>query len=185
MVVISIIAILSSILYANFGNARGSGRDAKRQSDVRNLQTAIELYKKEFGRYPVAGCVSAGSIASESSCTTYIVGLAPAFISALPRDPQIGTAAGYSYVTNAPGTVFKVMAINTVEGPNVTATHALRSCDIGTGGLCPTTPTSHVCAPTNTRSNTRFQRSFGAWGGFADGADDTAVRTNTVAVICQ
>jgi len=188
MVVISIIAILSSILYANFGNARGSGRDAKRQSDVRNLQTAIELYKKEFGRYPTEGCADSNSdgFSSEVECGAlpYVIGLAPTFISVLPRDPRRGTAQGYAYNTNATSTVFKVMAINTVEGPNVTATHALLSCDIGTSGLCvppSVTVTPAVCLTTDSR----FQRSFGAWGGFADGANDTAVRTNTAAVICQ
>jgi prepilin-type N-terminal cleavage/methylation domain-containing protein len=180
LVVISIIAILATIAYANFTDARVGGRDAKRQSDVQNLQVAIELYKKQNGRYPVAGCgVSAGSIASESACATYIIGISPLFISVLPRDPLRGPAAGYSYVTNAVGTTFKVMALNTVEGAAVTDSNPQRRCDIVPNGLC--TPPSGVCAP----GSSDFQTTYAAWGGYADGATDTIVRSNTADIICQ
>jgi len=183
MVVIGIIGILSSILYANFGSARGSGRDAERQADVQNLQVAIELYKKQNGRYPAQGCNLSG-IANERDCGTvpYIVALAPEFISVLPRDPQRGTAEGYSYVTNTAGTTFKVMAQNTVE-TIVTSNHKLLSCDIGINGIC--VPPSSVTTPVCMTSNSRFQRSYGAWGGYADGATDTLVKLNTANVICR
>lgn len=179
MVVISIISILSAILYANFGSARSTGRDAKRQSDVQNLQTAIELYKKQNGRYPTQGCGTTGStFSSESGCATYITGLAPEFISVLPRDPHRGSAAGYSYITNTAGTTFKVMAQDTVEGEIVTTTSKLRSCDVGTSGLCSATG---VCSETNAR----FKKTYGAWGGYADGATDAAVKSATAAIICK
>lgn len=181
MVVISIIGILSAIVYANFGSARASSRDAERKSDIRNLQTAIELYKKQYNRYPVQGCGSAGvTMASEKACgaTPYITGLAPEFMSVLPRDPGRGTAEGYSYLTNTNGTVFKVMAQNTVETEVVTATSQFRSCDVGASGLC---PLSGVCAPTNDR----FKKSYGAWGGYADAANDAAVKTATALILCQ
>lgn len=179
MVVIGIIGILSSILYANFGSARGSGRDAERQSDIRNLQTAIEQYKKQFGRYPDAGCSTAPETIVSESCGTYIVGLAPDFISVLPRDPQRRTFEGYSYITNSDGSAFKVMALNTVESEVVTPSHTFRSCDTSTNGIC--LPATGVCAA----SDARYQRTYAAWGGYADGADDTAIRSATADVICQ
>ncbi len=48
MVVISVIGILSSIVYANFGSARASARDDIRKSALKEVQLAIELYKAQY-----------------------------------------------------------------------------------------------------------------------------------------
>ncbi len=131
LVVMAIIGILASILYVNFNDAGGAGRDAKRQSDLRNLQSAIELYKQENGRYPEMGC-SPGSdgLSGENDCSVYIEGLAPEFISPLPHDPKRGSNVGYAYITNDEGTVYKMMAVNTVESESVGYDHEFNSCDI-------------------------------------------------------
>lgn len=178
MVVIGIIGVLSTIVYANLGSARGSSRNAERQSDIRNLQTAIELYKKQYGTYPTAGCGTSPLVIVSESCPTYIENLAPEFISVLPKDPQRGSAAGYSYVTNSAGTVFKVMALDTVESEVVTVDHDFRSCDTGTNGICAVTG---VCSP----SSARYQKSYAAWGGYADGDDEAEVRVSSAAVLCK
>ena len=44
LVVIAIIGILSSVVLASLNSARQKGRDAKRISDVKQLQLALELY---------------------------------------------------------------------------------------------------------------------------------------------
>ncbi len=197
MVAISIIGILASIVYANFGAGNAEARDAKRQTDLRVLQTAISQYKQKYERYPVAGCtVGAGNWAHESTCTDYIVGLAPEFIPRLPKDPKRGTAEGFSYVTNANRTVYKAMVMNTVEDDVVSYTHPFKSCDIKpdlSGNLqvclggpnCTTVNNVGWCAyvattPTrgdepnhckraidNGNANQRFDNSYAVWGGFA------------------
>lgn len=119
MVAISIIGILSSIVYANFGEARKSSRDDIRKTSMKELQLAIEFYKAQNDRYPVAGCsVAAGSYAEASaSCIDYITGLIPDYIPALPRDPSSENTpnVGFMYRTNAAGTDYKLMIKDAVE----------------------------------------------------------------------
>jgi len=119
MVAISIIGILSSIVYANFGEARKAARDDVRKTSIKELQLAIEFYKAQNDRYPAAGCgVSAGSYAEASaSCVDYISGLVPDFIPALPRDPNSEDTAGvgFMYRTDADGDDYKLMVKDAVE----------------------------------------------------------------------
>lgn len=177
MVSISIIAILSAIVMANFSSAREAGRDAQRKSDLTNLKAAIESYRQKNGVYPNAGCSGAANVwVNESVCSDYIVGLAPTFISRLPHDPNIRSYEGYSYTTNANHTVYKIMAYNTVENEVVTNTSDMHRCD--TNGLC---SVAGACAP----SNAVYQKSYALWGGFADGNSDSAVITATAATICK
>ena len=52
LVVIAIIAILSTVVMAGLNNARTKSRDAKRLSDVKAMQTALELFFDTCGGYP-------------------------------------------------------------------------------------------------------------------------------------
>jgi prepilin-type N-terminal cleavage/methylation domain-containing protein len=130
MVVVSIIGILSAVVYANFGTSRQIARDNVRKTDLKNLQLAIELYKAQNGVYPL-GCNGTGSPVSWSgnvngsyACsdgsTEYIVGLVPDFIAALPVDPKASTYAvgsnfGYVYGASSNQKEYKLMAAGVVE----------------------------------------------------------------------
>jgi prepilin-type N-terminal cleavage/methylation domain-containing protein len=136
IVVVSIVAILSAIIYANFSQGSAQSRDAKRKSDLRNLQTAIELYKTENGRYP-AGCngvnIWSGHSGSHACAagSQYIVDLAPKYIKTLPRDPKLnGVESGYMYLTNANGTVYKLVAWKTVESETLNYDSEFKACDV-------------------------------------------------------
>lgn len=59
MVVISIIGILSTVGIMNYRNILQAGRDAKRQSDLRVIQSALEQFRNDELSYPLPG----------SSCT--------------------------------------------------------------------------------------------------------------------
>jgi prepilin-type N-terminal cleavage/methylation domain-containing protein len=143
MVVISIMAILAGGIFVYATQAGKSGRDADRQADLRTLQSAIELYRQQLGRYP-SGCNATGTWSGEPgtnyACTSgssaYIVGLAPTFIPVLPRDPRRGCNddCGYAYVTNADASVYKLVARKTVESEIVDYTHPMRSCDVKATG---------------------------------------------------
>jgi type II secretion system protein G len=52
MVVIAIIGILASIVIANLGNARNQAKDARRVSDIKNIQLALAQYFNDYQRYP-------------------------------------------------------------------------------------------------------------------------------------
>jgi prepilin-type N-terminal cleavage/methylation domain-containing protein/uncharacterized protein (TIGR02145 family) len=63
LVVIAIIGILSTLAVVALQNARKSARDAKRIADVRQIQTALELYYNSAGQYPatVTSSITYGS----------------------------------------------------------------------------------------------------------------------------
>lgn len=63
LVVISIIGLLSTILYASFDESRQQARDKARLAALKELQLAVEQYRAQNGRYPERGttCNNAGS----------------------------------------------------------------------------------------------------------------------------
>src|SRR3989338_4534821 len=83
LVVIAIIGILSSIVLASLNSARKKGRDARRVSDIKQLQLALELSYDANSKYPL------------TMVTATLV--TPGYISSIPADPSGGTAA-YGYV---------------------------------------------------------------------------------------
>lgn len=88
LVVIAIIGILSSVVLASLNSARQKGRDARRISDIKQLQLALELYYDGTGsgEYPAA---AAGTVASTLTGLT-----SGGYISTLPSDPGSNT---YTY----------------------------------------------------------------------------------------
>lgn len=92
LVVISIIAVLSSTVYASLNSARAKARDAKRISEVRQLKTALELYATSNNlSYPAVG-----SNNTEQSVSALQAVMAP-FMSRVPTEPL--TAPGnYLYI---------------------------------------------------------------------------------------
>jgi len=92
LVVIATISLLSSIVFASLNSTRAKARDAKRISDIKQLQLALELYHADTGTYPASSM--GGFTWALGSCDTgsnYFTNLAPlvsgGYISALPVDP--------------------------------------------------------------------------------------------------
>ena len=71
LVVIAIIGLLSTLAVVSLNNARQKARDAKRVSDVKQVQTALELYYNDANGYPLTAGVVSGSAISYSG-TTYM-----------------------------------------------------------------------------------------------------------------
>jgi prepilin-type N-terminal cleavage/methylation domain-containing protein len=86
LIVIAIIGILSSILLVGLGAFRGRGRDARRISDLRQVQNALELYFNQTGTYPATS--------DWNSLRTTLVG-ANIGISTISGDPTTGRSYGY------------------------------------------------------------------------------------------
>lgn len=53
LVVIAIISILSSVVLATLNDTRAKARDTQRIAELGSIRTALELYRNEFGRYPI------------------------------------------------------------------------------------------------------------------------------------
>jgi prepilin-type N-terminal cleavage/methylation domain-containing protein len=144
LVTVSIVAILMAVTIGSFGPAREKSRDSQRQTDLRTVEAALALYKNKYGEYP-AGCNLpttgntpswSGQPGSGYECSPasgqYIVGLAPEFIPKLPTDPRLNadeTYSGFVYTTNDDQSVYKFMALRTVETETVDLSSALFRCD--------------------------------------------------------
>lgn len=76
LVVIAIIGILSTLAIVALGNARQRSRDAKRVSDMRQVYSALELFKNDFGIYPTT--VTVGSPIAAGGTT---------YMGAMPSNP--------------------------------------------------------------------------------------------------
>lgn len=157
MVVIGIIGILTAIISVNFNEAREVSRDKVRQSDLQQLQLAVELYKAQNGRYPVAGCGVPATAFAYQSCGEYITGLTPDFIAALPRDSRADTNEGFAYRVDANGDAYKILVYNTVESITISGySDEFARCPVGiTNAVCPSPPSGAVL-------NTYAVYSFGA-----------------------
>ncbi|MFA4942362.1 MAG: FISUMP domain-containing protein [Patescibacteria group bacterium] len=74
LVVIAIIGILATVSIIALSNARSKSRDAKRVGNMKQVQTALELFFNDNGRYPTEGEWAQGSLFSTTSdaTTTYL-----------------------------------------------------------------------------------------------------------------
>ena len=96
LVVIAIIGILSSVVLASLNTARQKGRDARRISDIKQLQLALEL------NYDAAQTYPAGNITSLSSL------VASNYISSVPTDPSSTVAC----TTGAEASCYKYQSLD-------------------------------------------------------------------------
>ncbi|MFA7088218.1 MAG: prepilin-type N-terminal cleavage/methylation domain-containing protein, partial [Patescibacteria group bacterium] len=69
LVVIAIIGLLSTLSILALNSARARARDAKRIADVKQIQTALEMYYNDVGDYPATASVTPGSILSSTNGT--------------------------------------------------------------------------------------------------------------------
>ena len=92
LIVIAIIGILAAALLVSLGGARQSARDARRVSDLRNVQAALELYFNKSAGYPM------GDNTSTSNWSTLSNGLTGAGvgINRVPNDPISGRNYKYA-----------------------------------------------------------------------------------------
>ena len=85
LVVIAIIGILATIVLVSLGGARAKARDAQRQSDVRQISLAMELYYDDGQAY----------LATDTIPTA--IG---AYLPAVPTDPLDSGSYIYGWFTN-------------------------------------------------------------------------------------
>ncbi len=102
LVVIAIIGILSSVVLASLSTARAKSRDARRISDVGQIQLALELYFDSSSSYPVT---------AYAAITTPLAPLAPTYLPKLPVDPQNTGNYVYKYY----GSTTKYALTSTLE----------------------------------------------------------------------
>ena len=108
LVVIAIIGLLSTLAVVALNNARAKSRDARRVSDIKQIQTALELYLNDRSSYPGVGTLTAGThctgtgvvniagscINNGSDNLTTTCGAGDTYMASVPDDPQ---PADHSY----------------------------------------------------------------------------------------
>ncbi len=104
LVVIAIIGILATISVLALNNARAKSRDAKRIADVKQMQTALELYFNDMNRYPLTSEFT-GSISSTSTygTTTYMANIPTA---PTPSDGSCSNSDNSFAYTSADGSSY-------------------------------------------------------------------------------
>jgi len=72
LVVIAIIGILAAVVLVSLNSARQKSRDAKRLADIRQIQTALELFYNDNGGYPDDGGTTPTMSDGSPAFSTYL-----------------------------------------------------------------------------------------------------------------
>lgn len=121
LVVIAIIGILTAIVTANFSTAKSKTRDAKKVSDLAQIQLTLEKVFDRCGKYPPkagAGGIDETIILCSSNNENYTV---DTFISKVPTNYGIP----YDYQVNGAQTDYILRA--TLENSNAVLTDSYKN----------------------------------------------------------
>ena len=132
LVVIAIIGVLASIVLASLNNARRKSRDARRITDIKQIQLALELFfDGELSVYPTA-TVTCGATDLYGLQTLATEG----YIPQVPRDP-LSTGSNRCYMYAAPATSPTSYHLGALlEDTSIAALTNDRDCNSATAGSC-------------------------------------------------
>jgi len=103
LIVISIIALLASMILVGMGGARAKARDSRRIADIKNVQNALELYYSKYGFYPdvqVGLNDPDGWQDFSDILTDPEIGIG---VSRIPKDPLSNVGQSYEYARSDDG----------------------------------------------------------------------------------
>lgn len=78
IIVMSIVSLLLAFILPSFSDANKKGRDGKRKADLKEIQSALEMYRSDTRIYPA---VVAGR------ADVQLAGLVPRYTAKIPPDP--------------------------------------------------------------------------------------------------
>ncbi len=140
LVVIAIIGILSTLAVVALNNARAKSRDAKRVADVKQVQTALELYFADVDLYPVeATAVTLGdanndTLSSGAGFAAAVSGTT--YMGQVPSAPTPPAGNIYEY-TSADGSTYAIeFTLEGVTGGLTAGANCATPSGI-TSGACP------------------------------------------------
>lgn len=107
LVVIAIIGILSTLAIVSLNTAREKARDAKRISDVKQVQTSLELYFSDKNGYPagdglVLGGASALALSVDNGFSA--TGAGTIYMGQVPKNPT-PNGADYAFTSYTDSTI--------------------------------------------------------------------------------
>ena len=149
ILVMAIIAILTTFITGGLGSSQVKGRDAQRKSDLRQLAGALELYYQDYGEYPaenngvIIACPYDSGTGTGTDCTwgsARFTDDRTLYLKRIPADPDAGKSYRYRLVPGSNNQKFQLFA--RLENPND------KGCiDDGSGPNC-TNPVVHLCGST-------------------------------------
>lgn len=107
LIVIVVIAILATISVVAYNGVQSRADATKVTSDLKAVNDALQVYYAEKGVYPSSSGQWYGYTGGYQT-TSYVPGLAPSYIDALPQ-PRNKTAA-FEYIYYSNGTDYKLIA---------------------------------------------------------------------------
>ena len=123
LVVVAIIGVLASMVMSSLNDARQKSREARWQSEMRAVQTALELYYLDHGSYPLAtswhGYTASFGSHDLSGPNAYIgnagtgtADFTPSYIATLPYAAPSGGDHGFLYHSAENGQEYKFLLYN-------------------------------------------------------------------------
>ncbi len=112
LIAIAIIGVLTTLLMTNFVGIRQRARDAQRKSDIRQIQSALELYRSDQGSYPTISGTTYRLNSTSCPTSQSLQSGATVYLSKIPCD-SLGTTAynaGNYYYYTADGGVTYTLA---------------------------------------------------------------------------
>ena len=135
LVVIAIIGVLASVVLASLNNARRKARDARRITDIKQLQLALTLYYDGAGaqQYPIGDAV-VGACASDAYGLSALV--TDGYIPSIPHDPS-NPATCYFYASGTvDGLISTYHLAAVLEDSGNTAFSSDKDCSSGATNTC-------------------------------------------------
>lgn len=117
LVVIAIIGLLASIVLVSLNSARAKARDTKRAADLRQIQTALEMYYDVNNSYPSTGGAWWGTCSYYGGHAVWIPGITN-YLSTLPQDPSYNCSTYRTYVYASSGTNYWILDYHGPDNPS-------------------------------------------------------------------
>lgn len=104
LVVITIIAILAAVSLVNYSQVTKNGRDSKRQSDIKQVQSALEQYFADQFFYPAGNLLYGSELSNLTGRSDGVNPTKKSYLNKTPCDPSTGnctlnTGNHYCYVS--------------------------------------------------------------------------------------
>jgi len=93
LVVIAIIGLLSTLSIVALNQARARSRDARRLADIKQIQTALEMYYNDLNTYPAS--ITAGTQIVNASTSAVYMDIVPK--PPMPADGACQGSVSYTY----------------------------------------------------------------------------------------
>ena len=100
LIVIAIIGVLAALLMVNFVGVRQRARDAQRKSDLRQIQSSLEIYRADNSSYP----------ASLPACGSVFLLNGTTYMQKIPCDPLNTGNYIYTYLAGSGNTTYTLYA---------------------------------------------------------------------------